>query len=534
MAGDDPLTATPIATTTTNSNGDYFFGGLPTGDYFIYIPTAPAEYPTSSTPTTGTDNGTDNNDDGDQPLTGDPVTSITFNLGGTEPSGTAEMGSGGIQDDVDDAAGDMTIDFGFYPSMSIGSVVWVDQSADPATTNDGIYQEGVEQPLENVTVQLYSPGPDGMPNTPDDVEINVGPDGILGTGDDAAGGVLTAADGTYFFDNLPPGNYFVVLPASNFAGVAADYPLSSSPTDTADNQEDNDDNGVQTSIGMAISSPVISLIPGQEPLNESGAGGDQDGQLSAGGNLDDNGDMTVDFGLVSSVSVGSTVYYDPNMNGIHDANELGIGGLTVTLLADTDNDGMIDDVVATDITDANGDYYFGDLAPGDYIVQVTPNGAAAQSSPGGLTTDDMAGDGVNNGTQAGGAGTPAQSPVITLTPGLETMAEDSPEETTGAAQDNAAEDNGDMTVDFGFVPMMELGSTVFYDVDNDGVQDLDNPLESGISGITVNLYDDLGNFITSVMTDAEGNYLFEMLAPGDYQVGVIATLGAPVASSGAG
>ncbi|MEZ4984354.1 MAG: SdrD B-like domain-containing protein [Saprospiraceae bacterium] len=40
-------------------------------------------------------------------------------------------------------------------------------------------------------------------------------------------------------------------------------------------------------------------------------------------------------------------------------------------------------------------------------------------------------------------------------------------------------------------------------------------------GVTVNLYDDLGNFITSVMTDAEGNYLFEMLAPGDYQVGVI-------------
>ena len=34
-----------------------------------------------------------------------------------------------------------------------------------------------------------------------------------------------------------------------------------------------------------------------------------------------------------------------------------------------------------------------------------------------------------------------------------------------------------MTVDFGFVPMLSVGSTVFYDVDDNGMQDADNPLE---------------------------------------------------------
>ncbi|MEZ4984349.1 MAG: SdrD B-like domain-containing protein [Saprospiraceae bacterium] len=251
-----------------------------------------------------------------------------------------------------------------------------------------------------------------------------------------------------------------------------------------------------------------------------------------------NGNMTVDFGFVPNMSIGSTVYYDANNNNDHDDNGLepGIEGVTVELLYDVNGDGTIDpsEVIATTVTDADGNYYFGDLPPGDYMVAVTPSTEAGASSMTAVTTDDNGGDGLNNGTQPGGVGTTAYSPVITLTPDMEPTVEDNTAEATGAAQDDAAEANGDMTVDFGFVPMMELGSTVFYDVDNDGVQDLDNPLESGISGVTVNLYDDLGNFITSVMTDGEGNYLFEMLAPGDYQVGVIATLGAPVASSGAG
>ena len=50
---------------------------------------------------------------------------------------------------------------------------------------------------------------------------------------------------------------------------------------------------------------------------------------------------------------------------------------------------------------------------------------------------------------------------------------------------DAADTNGNMTVDFGFVPNMSIGSTVFYDPNNHGTQDIANPLEDGIAGVTV-------------------------------------------------
>ena len=41
----------------------------------------------------------------------------------------------------------------------------------------------------------------------------------------------------------------------------------------------------------------------------------------------------------------------------------------------------------------------------------------------------------------------------------------------GADQDDGDELNGNMTVDFGFIPQMSLGSTVFYDPNDNGIQD---------------------------------------------------------------
>ena len=43
-------------------------------------------------------------------------------IGGTEPTGADEPGSGGDQDDADDANGNMTVDFGFRPSVDVSSV----------------------------------------------------------------------------------------------------------------------------------------------------------------------------------------------------------------------------------------------------------------------------------------------------------------------------------------------------------------------------------------------------------------------------
>ena len=58
--------------------------------------------------------------------------------------------------------------------------------------------------------------------------------------------------------------------------------MSSTPTDNADNGEDNDDNGIQTTAGGAVRSPVVELTVGGEPTTD-------------GDNA--NGDLTIDFGF---------------------------------------------------------------------------------------------------------------------------------------------------------------------------------------------------------------------------------------------
>ncbi len=98
-----------------------------------------------------------------------------------------------------------------------------------------------------------------------------------------------------------------------------------------------------------------------------------------------------------------------------------------------------------------------------------------------------------------------------------------------------------MTVDFGFVPTMSIGSTVFADPNNNGIQDITNPLEDGIADVTVQLFYDSDNnpatppvLVGTTMTDADGNYYFPNLPEGNYTVTLPTPPGsAPVSSTGA-
>ncbi len=68
-----------------------------------------------------------------------------------------------------------------------------------------------------------------------------------------------------------------------------------------------------------------------------------------------------------------------------------------------------------------------------------------------------------------------------------------------------------------------LGDFVWNDMNNDGIQDGGEP---GIEGVTVNLYECEGSVpIASMQTDANGNYLFDGLAPGSYQVEFVLLMG---------
>ena len=77
---------------------------------------------------------------------------------------------------------------------------------------------------------------------------------------------------------------------------------------------------------------------------------------------------------MSGGSIGDRVWYDSDIDGQQDAeDEPGLSGVTVTLYRDN-GDGTFtssDPVVATMLTDNNGQYLFTNLPAGRYFVQAS-------------------------------------------------------------------------------------------------------------------------------------------------------------------
>lgn len=293
----DPGETTPIATTMTNANGDYYFGMLLPGNYVVQIPTVnygsgePLEMlGVSSIPTNTLDDATDGDDNGIQSGAFTTVRSPVIELiPTTEALDTDETAQGGTLDTDNgqaDANGNMTVDFGFIPSnVSIGSTVFADY-------DDSGIQDAGEPGIPFVDIQLfYDANNDGMV---DAAEMTT----PFTTG-------MTDANGDYYFDRLIPGNYVVAIPTSSFtSGNGLEFlPTSSTDigTTTGDNQTDGDDNGIQTGgAGTLTLSPVIRVFPTEEPTNATGEteqGNDQDDII------DDSGDMTIDFGFICNPEV---------------------------------------------------------------------------------------------------------------------------------------------------------------------------------------------------------------------------------------
>ncbi|MDB6074243.1 MAG: hypothetical protein JWO89_1883, partial [Verrucomicrobiaceae bacterium] len=147
----------------------------------------------------------------------------------------------------------------------------------------------------------------------------------------------------------------------------------------------------------------------------------------------------------STMRVGNLVWSDTNNNGLMDANEVGISGLTAQLWQAGPNgieeDGGGDDIkVGADVvTDINGNYLFTSLSPGsDYYVRIpSPPPLYPRSSTMQVTADNGV-DNDNNGQQTV-SGAAVRSPKFTLALGGE----------PGISVDGDNSD-GDMTVDFGF------------------------------------------------------------------------------------
>ena len=369
-----------VATTTTAADGSYGFTNLVPGDYYVDF-IAPAGY--SSSPQ---DQGGDDTADSDADVATGETAVTTLDPGENDP----------------------TWDAGFYQPASLGDFVWEDLNA------DGIQDAG-ELGIGGVTVDLYDGGGNFVATT------------------------TTAADGSYGFTNLVPGDYYV-----DFTAPAGYVP---SPQDQGG--DDTVDSDADTTSGETI---VTTLVAGEN-------------------------DLTWDAGFYQLASLGDYVWEDINADGIQDAGEVGVAGVTVDLYDGGGN------FIATTTTAADGSYSFTNLMPGDYYVDFTlPTGYV-------FSPQDQGGD---DTVDSDADTTTGETAVTTLTSG-----EDDP------------------TWDAGLIPLASIGDYVWEDINADGIQDAG---EAPIGGVTVDLYDGGGNFIATTTTAADGSYGFTNLMPGDYYV----------------
>ena len=348
-----------------------------------------------------------------------------------------------------------SVDAGMYKTipagvLKLGDKVWIDYNM------NGI-QDATEPGVAGITVTLYQNGPDGLPGTLDDVVIST---------------VFTDANGNFIFVNLAASS-----------GAATNYNI----------QFSNIPNGYGITTITA---------PGSTASNDSNPFGS--GRTGSINLLADN--LTIDAGLSAGVpagkgSLGDKVWYDLNNNGVQDAGELGVAGVTVTLQKDINGDGIFSGAgelsFATTTTNALGQYLFGGLDAGVYRVVFSnmPVGYIIGLKDAVAGTDNTDSDGDNAGVTI--------AALTTSTTGVYILA--------------LGEDN--LSIDLGIVQPASrntLGDFVWFDQNGDGLQTAGEP---GMPGVMVTLYDNTGTAIAYTTTDANGQYLFAGLIDGTYSVG---------------
>ncbi|MFZ5818275.1 MAG: sortase [Chloroflexota bacterium] len=486
---------------------------------------------------------TDSDDNGVTTFSGmavDYVSSqaVTLGPGSSEPTGETDALPNPDAGEAQDDQSNRTVDFGFY-RQQVGNLVFVDLNG------DGLYTGGADNLMPNAVVQLFTG--DGA------TEIQVGPDGILGTSDDAPGGMLTDASGAYQFSGLPQGQYVIrATPTGGNSTVD-----TGNPSDTAapNNNIDNNDNGVGQGSGQASSS-AFNLTPGVPGTS-----------TTVDNNTATTTNPSLDFGFTSQYSLGNRVWFDTDNDNIWDSGtEVGVTGVRVELFRDNGATPGVYDVGDTFLsfqtTDADGLYRFDSLDADTYVVVIPDdnfrNVGAGDSVPGNplagylssgttIAANGVASDGFDpdpdgtptdsddNGstTFSGNAVDFVASRAVTLGPG----ASEPTGETDPAANPlpgEAPDGQSNRTVDFGFY-RLRLGNLVFQDIDENGVYDAaagDLPLSGarvllfasdGVTEIPVGPDGILGtadDATGGVVTGAGGTYQFSGLPEGDYIVTV--------------
>ncbi|MCB9262903.1 MAG: carboxypeptidase regulatory-like domain-containing protein [Flavobacteriales bacterium] len=285
---------------------------------------------------------------------------------------------------------------------------------------------------------------------------------------------------------------------SNEAGVAGVTVILYNTSDIEQDRTTTDRNGWYKFINLAAGTYYIqfSNIPPNHQFTGTGSGTPStDNNANASGrtaNITINaGTHTtdVDAGIIGNVidvlpaSLGNRVWYDLNNNGLQDNGEPGVPGVRVRLLDNTGNT-----VIDSTTTSGLGYYIFNELAAEDYFIQVVsstlPSGYTFVTQNAG--SDDKVDSDVNTST--------GKTSVIALEEGEDDMSHDA-----GIYKANVA----------------SLGNYVWFDIDQDGYQDADEP---GAPGVTAKLYNTSNTLIQTTSTDENGKYLFTNLSAGTYYV----------------
>jgi hypothetical protein len=241
---------------------------------------------------------------------------------------------------------------------------------------------------------------------------------------------ITDLDGYYLLENLPDGNYLVRVDISSL-------PQGSTQTHDLD--------------GLGTPHRTNRTLAVSEDATDA------------------------DFGYRADAAFGDFVWNDLDGDGVQDAGEPGIAGVTV--YADINGNGVFEPATEpADVTDSSGAYLIGNLVPGTYTARV----ATASLPTGMVQTFDAVG--ALDGTA------------------------------TFFVSDTQTRDD----IDFGYTLPVTIGDLVWNDTNADGIQ---GGGESGIEGVAVTAYHAATDTIAAtIATAADGSYSFTLMPGGYYLV----------------
>ncbi|MEG4078674.1 DUF4347 domain-containing protein [Microcoleus sp. Pol8_D6] len=385
------------------------------------------------------------------------------------------------------------------------------------------------------------------------VFLDTNGDGILGAGETSA---TTGANGSFTFPNLPAGTYNVrevVPPGSqtttanpvaviltagqttpatvNFGNQAIPVPLS---TITGLKFNDIDGNGTQAAGELGVPGVTVFLDTngdgilgaGETSATTDANGGFTFGNLPAGTynvrevvpvgsrqttqnpppvilTAGQTTPATVNFGnqTIPTVlgSITGITFNDIDGNGTQTAGELGVSGFRIFL--DTNNNNNLDTNETSVNTGAEGSFTFPNLPAGTYSVQELVPADIAPTTPNPVSVTLAAGQTTPATVNFGNRSTfpPPPTPTPTPTP-PPTPTPTPPLPPTP-------------------VPQSSISGLKFNDGNGNGTQDAE---ETGLSGwqifLDANGNNSLDDGETTVTTDNSGNYSFNNLNPGTYNV----------------